>query len=208
MAPEGFHRLVRLAQDGDRAAMDRVLETIRPHLEYMSRPYADPARPVESTADLMQDACLRAWRKIGIFEGGEDDDETFRLFRGWIGQIVRRLSLTARRDRGRQRRIPASKLVSLSGQPPGPRTTSAGMQIPSSDPSPPAQVRFEESVRLIQGALARIPDETEAEILRLRFVEEVSLAEVARRLGMTYKQALHRYNSALDAVERDVPDLI
>ncbi len=44
MASEGFNDLVRRAQDGDRAAMDRVLETLRPHLEHLARPYANPAK--------------------------------------------------------------------------------------------------------------------------------------------------------------------
>lgn len=103
MVPPGFQDLVRRAQDGDRAAMDRVLEILRPQLEPMARPYADPGRPVESTADLLQEACLRAWRKIDLFRQGEDDEETFRLFRAWIGQIVRRLSFTAGLAEGRER---------------------------------------------------------------------------------------------------------
>lgn len=208
MESEGFQNLVRQAQAGDRAAMDLVLETLRPHLEYMARPYADSARPMESTADLLQEACLRAWRKIELFQTGEDDEESFRLFRAWIGQIVRRLSLTAQRDRERQRRIPARKLVSLEQKRPGQTTSSGGIQVPSDDPSPTAQVRTDEGVRLVREALAKIPDETEAEILRLRFVEEVSLLEISRRLGMTYKKVLHRYDSALGHLEQDVADLI
>ncbi len=208
MAPEGFHELVRQAQDGDRTAMDRVLEILRPHLDHMARPYADSARPVESTADLLQEACLRAWRKIGLFEGGKNDEDTFRMFRGWIGQMVRRISLTAQRDRGRQRRIPANKMVSIDQKQPGQTTTSSGITLPAKDPSPTAQLRVNESVRRVQEALGKITDETEAEILRLRFIEEVSLLEISRRLGMTYKKVLHRCNSALSHLEQDVGDLI
>ncbi|MCZ6690951.1 MAG: sigma-70 family RNA polymerase sigma factor [Planctomycetota bacterium] len=208
MASEGFQDLVRRAQDGDRAAMDQVLEIMRPYIDQMARPYADSARPAESTADLRQDTCLRAWKKIKLFKGGENDEETFRMFQGWIGQMARNLSRTAKRDRDRQKKIPPKKMVSIDQKQPGQSTTHAGITLPSGDPSPTEMVRTDEIVRRVQEALGKITDETEAEILRLRFIEEVSLLEISRRLGMTYKKVRHRSNSALAHLEQDVGDLI
>ena len=95
METQGFEELVRRAQAGDREAMDRVLEMLRPYLSRIAGPYVNPLRPVDSTADLLQESCLRAWHKIGSFQGGKGDEHTFEMFRSWIGQIVRRLGKDA-----------------------------------------------------------------------------------------------------------------
>jgi DNA-directed RNA polymerase specialized sigma24 family protein len=80
MHADGFHQLLRLAQAGDRAAMDRLFELIRPHLQDVARTYADSDRPDESASDLVQEAALRAWQAIGEFRGAENDDETLAMF--------------------------------------------------------------------------------------------------------------------------------
>ncbi|MCZ6691772.1 MAG: RNA polymerase sigma factor [Planctomycetota bacterium] len=208
MKTEGFQNLVQRAKDGDKKAMDEVLEMLRPQLERMARPYANSARPIESTADLLQEACLRAWRKIGLFQCADNDEETFLLFRAWIEQIVRRLSFTGHRDRGRQRHIPAKKIVRLDGGGPGQTTASGGILIPSRDPSPTEQARTNESAEIVRAAVARIDDETEAEILLLHFGEGLSLLEISRRLEISYKKVLRQHDSALSHVGRDLGDLL
>lgn len=82
MPPGGFHDLVRRAQAGDRQAMERLLELVRPHLENLAGGYADPAEPAESTSDLVQSVLVRAWQNIEQFRGGAGDDETFAMFQG------------------------------------------------------------------------------------------------------------------------------
>ena len=99
MHAEGFHELLRQAQAGDRQAVDQLLAAIRPDLERLARPYADPGRPDESASDLVQSVLLRAWQNIEQFHGGSGDDETFAMFQGWIAQIAHRLGLNAVRDR-------------------------------------------------------------------------------------------------------------
>ncbi len=46
--------------------MDRILTTIRPYMERLARPYANPPKAKQSTADLGQEYCVRIWQKRGI----------------------------------------------------------------------------------------------------------------------------------------------
>lgn len=75
----GFRALLLRAQAGDRGAMDEVLLLLRPHLDRIARPYAASARPVASTTDLVQDACLRTWKNLGRFETRENDESGFPI---------------------------------------------------------------------------------------------------------------------------------
>ena len=53
-SPTGFHALISGARSGDRAALDRVLAIMRPHLEALAHMYSDPRRPSESRGDAFQ----------------------------------------------------------------------------------------------------------------------------------------------------------
>ena len=206
---DGFHALVRAAQSGDRAAMDRVLEVLHPHIEPLARQYADPTKPVESTADLLQDACLRAWNKLDSFEGADTDEETFAMFRAWIGQIVRRQGMNARLGQKRKRRSPEGKVLSLDREnPAGTTTFGGGLAPPSPVGSPSTIVRGGERADRVRAALESIEDPQERALLQLVHFEKQTVKDAARQLDLTYRQALRRYQNAMDRLERDLRDLI
>ncbi|MCZ6688144.1 MAG: RNA polymerase sigma factor [Planctomycetota bacterium] len=195
---DGFQALVRRAQAGDRQAMDKVLSAIRPELERLASRYADPTRPVESTTDLLQESCLRAWQKFETFQGGTNDEQTFAMFRAWVGQIVRRLGMTARRDLECQKRNPGHEIVSLEATRPGQSTTSQrGIDPPAPDPSPTAHARSGERMERVLRALNRLEDKTDAAILRMRLLEGLNLREIAQRLDVGYKKVWNRYQATL-----------
>ncbi|MCZ6692161.1 MAG: RNA polymerase sigma factor [Planctomycetota bacterium] len=209
LGAEGFHDLVRLAQDGDRKAMDDVLSILRPYLEPIARPFANPARPVESTSDLLQESCLRAWHKIGSFRGGDNDEKTFAMFRAWVGQIVRRLGLTAQRDRQSQKRIPQQKILRLAPSRVTDSTASGrGMDPRAPDPSPSSSARANERAQGVRAALGRIPNETDAAILRMRWIEGMTLKEISERLHVHYEKVRDRYRLTMLGMERDLKDLL
>jgi RNA polymerase sigma-70 factor (ECF subfamily) len=205
MEPDGFHDLVRRAQAGDRQAMNRVLELLRPHLEAQARRYADPARASASVSDLVQEVRLRAWQKIDQFRGGTTDEQTLALFRAWLGQIVQRLGLNAQRRRKAQRRQPPQPLVPLSpsaGE--GAPSRAGGIDPVADGPTPSVNVRADEEARLVQAALEKIPDETDRAILRLRFFDGLSLRQTALQLGLGYDKVRDRYQLLLQRLEREL----
>lgn len=205
MVEEGFNDLLRKAQAGDRPAMDRVLSILQPHLDPLARSYADPSRPAQSTSDLLQESCLRAWEKLGDFRGGENDEETFRMFRAWMGQIVRRLGLNVGRDRMAKGRSPEGHLLPLGVRSPAGSTTGDGEGgIPSPGHSPSAYVRADELTERVREALETMPDRTAAAILRLRFFEGMELTEIAERLGLHYEKVRDRHRVAMQRLRRDL----
>jgi RNA polymerase sigma factor (sigma-70 family) len=206
---DGFDSLVREAQGGSRQAMDQVLDTLRPHIEILARRYADPTKPVQSTSDLLQESCLRAWRRIGTFRGGKEDEETFAMFRAWIGQIVERLGLDAMKARDRKRRIPPKKIVPLGKRGSGDSPHEGGpIEVAGKDSTPSAYVRSNERVEKIRSLLSEITDETDATILRLYFFEGLSLRKISDQTGVSYDKVKDRYWANLERIERDLKDFI
>jgi RNA polymerase sigma-70 factor (ECF subfamily) len=199
MDATGFRDLVRRAQAGDPAAVERLLAVIRPHLESRAARCADPARAAESTSDLVQEAWLRAWRKLDRFRGLADDDEqTLAAFLAWIGKLLRHLGLSRRRDSNRKRRRPPRALVSLDGAVPGSSTNPGKAVEPAAaQPTPSADVRASERARLVLQALAELPDEKDREIVRLSFFEGQSLRQIAERLQLSYDAVRTRFRSSL-----------
>ena len=203
----GFDDLVRKAQDGDRAAMDRVLDLLRPYLARLAQPFVDPGHPVQSTADLLQESCLRAWQKLESFQGGGNDEETFAMFRSWLGQIVRRLGVDSQRARNRQRRSPPNKVLSLRVSGPGDSTVSGrgrdGMPA-AQEPTPSAYVRADERAQAVAAALDKMPDPTDAAIVRLHVFEGMMFSDIARRLGLGYDRVRARFAAVMRRLEREL----
>ena len=209
METQGFEELVRRAQAGDREAMDRVLEMLKPYLSRIAGPYANPLRPVDSTADLLQESCLRAWHKIGSFQGGKGDEHTFEMFRSWIGQIVRRLGKDARRDLNRQRRSPDGKVFRLGQPSPGSSTTGGvGIDPRGKEPSPSSNVMRSERSEKVLSALAGLDDEIDTAIVRMFFFERLPLTQIADRLGMSYMKVRDRYLKSMSQLQRELGDVI
>ncbi len=201
MASEEFEDIVRRAQAGDRPALDRLLETLRPQMERIAREYSDPAYAAESVSDLIQEAQLRAWQRVAQFRGGANGSQTEPMFQAWIAQIVRTVALNAIEARNRQRRRPpGGGLQRLDG---GSDTSGAGArEPPASESTPSAQARKGEEVQILQEALSRLPDESGREIVRLRVLEEIPFQEIAGRLKLTYDQVRERYHATLRKLER------
>lgn len=201
----GFRDLVVRAQAGDREAMDEVLSALRPHLDHLARPYAPPVRPVESTADLLQESCLRAWRKIDSFRVGRNDEETFALFRAWVGQIVRRMGVDAQRASRRKCRRPSRRILSIGPVRSGDSaTTSAAVDPPGRTDRPSAHARGSELDREIREALGRMPDPRDAAIVRMHAFEGLSLTRISQRLNLGYDMVREHYWAAIERLKRDL----
>jgi RNA polymerase sigma-70 factor (ECF subfamily) len=196
----GFDGLVREAQGGDRAAMDRILAILRPEIERLAGGYADPRRAVESTEDVVQEAWVKAWQKLDQFRGGADDGETAAMFRAWVEQIVHRVGLNAQRAwRAPTRRPRDAGMVRVAGA-----SGRSGVEPPDDDPSPSARARTDEEARLVREAVERIEDATDRQIVVSRFFEGLSLREVARRIGLPYRTVRRRFEAAMEELEREL----
>jgi RNA polymerase sigma-70 factor (ECF subfamily) len=129
------------------------------------------------------------------------------MFRAWVFQIARRLGMNAVRDRLAEHRRPPGLLRRIDTAPRGESTTSWGCDLPrATDPSPSAGAAAHEQVEQIRLAMDRLDDE-DRQVVRLRFLEGMSLRQVAIRLGCNHEQVRRRFHAALRQLERELEGL-
>jgi RNA polymerase sigma-70 factor (ECF subfamily) len=188
MLPEGFQQLVRRARAGEPEAVEQLLKLIQPWLDGLARPWED-------APDLAQEAWLRTWQRLEQFQGGRDDAQTLDLFRSWLRRIVERLGLNTLRARQADRRRPPGSVQSLEAEPVSPGS------------SPPSLTEKAERIRLVRQALDRLSDEEERAILHMRFVDGLSLRQIAQKLNRNHEVIRQRFHAALRRLQTELEGL-
>lgn len=158
--------LVRRTRHGDVAAFRELVAT---HAEPLWRCARALCRDDHDAEDLAQETLVEAWRSLARF------DESLR-FSTWLYGILRHRFLKARRK---------------------PRPVASGEDQPADRPgreTPPTVAAEQvEEARLVQAAVAALPDEHRV-VVEMRFFAGLSLDEIATLLGCplgTVKSRLH-----------------
>ncbi|HET6508583.1 MAG TPA: RNA polymerase sigma factor [Baekduia sp.] len=138
----------------------------------------------ETALDLVAETFAQAFRSRGSFKGSTEEEA-----RAWLLTIARR-QIARYLDRGRLDR----RLVER-----------VGFQVPAMAPDEIADVERRAGLSALRGALgaelAKLSGD-QREALRLRVVEELSYAQVARSLGITEATARARVSRGLRALSR------
>jgi len=165
---------VRRAQDGDAAAFGRLVEL---HAEPLWRCARALCHDDHDAEDLAQETLLEAWRSLRRFDGR-------CRFSTWLYGILRRRFLKSRRK-------------------PRPSTTGEEQAVerPAREAEPPAAAEQAEEARLVQAAVASLPDEHRA-VLELRFFAGASLDEIATLLGCPLGTVKSRLHHGLEKLRR------
>jgi RNA polymerase sigma-70 factor (ECF subfamily) len=153
--------LARLAA-GDRAAFAVVVETWqRPLAGFLGR----MGLPTARVEELVQDAFVRVWLNIGQYRPAQ------ARFSTWLYTIARRLALNEL-DRAAHRHEQAAP----AGADPD---DALGLDAACPEPGPPGQLARRRRQALLQAALRRLTPEDRS-VLALAYVQELSLADIAR----------------------------
>jgi len=169
------NRLVRLAQEGDRAAFEGLYRL------HVGRIYALCLRltgQVSEAEDMTQESFIRAWQKIGSFQGRS-------RFSSWLHRLTVNVVLNERRARGR-----SAPWVALPED-------GAGADPPSPAPSPAAAADREK-------AIASLPEGARI-VFVLHEVYGYRHEEISGMSGMavgTSKAHLHRARKLLREMVR------
>jgi RNA polymerase sigma-70 factor (ECF subfamily) len=160
--------LLERCRAGDGAALNALLEKIRPYVRLLVRPRLGPdlCRKLDAS-DLVQESLLRIYRGFGQFDGAGVPQ-----LLAWVGQIVGNVVVTSERHHGADKRdlrreVHGEELLA--------RWLAGG-----SGPDERAQ-RDEQAARLA-AALERLP-EVYREVIQARFFDGVPFADLAARLG-------------------------
>lgn len=153
---------------------------IRPYEQQLYRTALALMKNATEAEDVVQDAVLKAYRKLASFRGDSK-------FSTWL------IAITLNEARARLRKESRASIDSLDAQ-----QENGGDFTPAALTDwrevPLAALERQELRKLIQGAVAELPD-AYREIVTLRDVEELSVNETAEMLGISVslvKVRLHR----------------
>ncbi len=170
-------RLIRKAREGDASAVDRLFGRYSRYAVDCARQLAGEAlRRKEDVEDLAQSALREVWRDFGRFDyrgiGSLD-----RFVRKVVENKVRKKAEywdAQRRDADLERAL----------RPPGgDLSETKTIDLPADDLSTTQVVTRHETEERVRRAIDRLPEE-HAIPLRLHFLEDLSLKEVAERLSL------------------------
>ncbi|MDG2222948.1 MAG: sigma-70 family RNA polymerase sigma factor [Rubripirellula sp.] len=199
--------LVVASKRGNNEALGRLLEQYHGYLLMLSHRYlSERLRRRVDPADIVQLTYLEAKRDLPAFRG-----ETPAEFAGWLRGMLKNNVATAvtrhvtTKKRSLKREVDAS---------PGRQGNDSGgggwiQQLPGSTTSPSGVAIRAEAVMALLAALHQLP-ETQAEAIRLRYMEGLSLSDIVDRMGKSdtavaglLKRGLQKLRSLLN--DQDCP---
>ena len=171
--------LVIASKGGDNEALGKLLEQYRGYLLMLAHRYlSDRLRRRIDPADIVQLTYLEAKRDLPAFRGSSPAE-----FAGWLRGMLKNNVATAvtrhvtTQKRSIRREVDASPAPGQGSHAggwiqilPGSKTSHSGVEIRS------------EAVVAMMGALHELP-ETQAEAIRLRYMEGLPLSEIVERMG-------------------------
>ena len=170
---------VNASKAGNNEALGQLLEQHRGYLLMLAHRYlSDRLRRRIDPADVVQLTYLEAKRDLPAFRGSTPAE-----FAGWLRGMLKNNVATAvtrhitTQKRSVRREVDASPAPGQGSHPGG-----WIQQLPGSKTSPSGVVIRSEAVVALLDALHQIP-ETQAEAIRLRYMEGLSLSEIVERMG-------------------------
>lgn len=171
-----WSRWMAAAQDGDRAAYERLLKDCLPFLRAIAGRYH---RAADRREDVVQDVLLTLHRVRHTYDPA-------RPFSHWLATLARRRAIDALRRRGRTEKIEVFDEFAYET---------------FSDPAANKQMSARDEAPGLQSAIASLP-EGQREALELLKLRELSLAEASQLTGKSVsalKVNVHRAIKALRA---------
>ena len=160
-------------------------ETILPHLDAAHNFARWLMRGSDEADDVVQEACLRAYRYFATFRGGNA--------RAWLLRIVRTTSFTwLRKNRGQQLTIEFDEAMHSDG---------------SEVLNPEALLLRAADSRLLAQAMAHLPERWR-EVLVLRELEGLSYKEIAEVVGVPTGTVMSTLFRARERFRHEASDLV
>ena len=171
-------QLVVASKEGDNDALGRLLEQYRGYLLMLAHRFlSEPLRRRVDPSDIVQLTFLEAKRDLPSFRGSTPAE-----FSGWLrGMLKNNVATAVTRHVTTQKRS-IRREVSAT---PNKNDSSPGawiQQLPGSTTSPSGVAIRAEAVVALMSGLHQLP-ETQAEAIRLRYMEGLPLAEIVERMG-------------------------
>ena len=172
------HEILAKAKQGDEAAKGELLNRFRPYLNVIAQRHLDERLQSRlDYADVVQITFLEATRDFDHFRG-----DSVESLLAWLRNILSNNVATAHQHHLAAQKRSARKEVTLrvSSESGG---SSLGMQdmVPSESSSPSQRMMRDEASVVLATCLEQLP-ETQREAIRMRYLEGMSLKEIAERI--------------------------
>ena len=141
-------------------------------------------RDRDETEDVMQDAYVRAYQRLGQFEGRA-------AFSTWLARIAVHEAFARLRSRGRMQQLDTEFEGEIS------------VDFTGASLNPEESTSQAELARLLEYSLMNLPDQYRT-VLMLRDVEELSTSETAAALGLTEENVKVRLHRGRSLMRRDL----
>ena len=173
------NELVIASKAGDNEALGKLLEQYRGYLLMLARRYlSDRLRRRIDPADIVQLTYLEAKRDLPAFRGATPAE-----FAGWLrGMLKNNVATAVTRHVTTQKRSIRREVDDSPAADQGSQVGGWIQQLPGSKTSPSGVVIRSEAVVALMSALHELP-ETQAEAIRLRYMEGLPLSEIVERMG-------------------------
>jgi RNA polymerase sigma-70 factor (ECF subfamily) len=191
--PPETEELLRQVQQGEAAAVDRLLVRHREPLRRMIGLRLDPALAARLDAsDLVQDVLLEASRRLQDYL--RQPGMPFHL---WLRHIAQDHVIDAHRKHRLAQRRSLDREQPLRRRAPGePSSLDLAAEFFDHEPTPASAAMRHELERRLDGAVASLDDD-DREVILMRHFEQLSNQEVASVLGLSEPAASMRYLRAL-----------
>jgi RNA polymerase sigma-70 factor (ECF subfamily) len=172
--------LQRVAANGDVEAFRALFQDYAPRVKsYMMRQGADP----RTAEELAQETLLTVWRKASLYSDDKGSATT------WIFTIARNLRIDRLRKEVAWQPLPENN-----------------DEEPSPDPAPDEVLSERERGERVRKILAELPAD-QSEVVSLAYVEGLSHAEIATRLGLPLGTVKSRMRLAYQKIRDALEDL-
>ncbi len=165
------------ARNGSIEALGALLDECREYLLFVANREIDSElRAKVAPSDVVQESFVHAHAAFDRFVGQTDEE-----LRAWLRRIlVNNLATARRRYRATASRSLAREVALQDIQAMGPRAA----ELATDTKSPSKYASLQEERGAVEHVLAGLPAEYQ-ELLRLRYWEQLPLAEIARRMNRT-----------------------
>lgn len=200
-SPPDTGELVDRAASGDAGARQQLLTRHRTRLRRMVAVRIDRRLAARvDPSDLVQDALVDAARGLDAYL-----KERPLLFYPWLRQFAVRRLTNLRRDHIAARKRSVTREEPWEWPLPDRSAVALAERLMTSGTSPSGQVMRIEQLALVREALEAL-DPPYREVLVLRHLEGMSIAEVAAALGITVAAARKRHVRALERIRERLGD--
>lgn len=189
-------RLAELAAQGDRGALDTLLERYLPELRAFVRLRAGAVvRARESSSDIVQSTCREVIQHMERFKFPSEAAFKQWLYTTALRKIINRKDYYLAQKRDAMREVP----LSSSG---GSNDEQRLLECYRNFSSPSRQVMVKEELERIERAFEELPEEYR-EVITLAHVIGLSRAEIAEQMGKSegnVRVLLHRALAKMSAI--------